>query len=234
MKILPRKLDIDKAKTNERKIQIDEGVALAGKIDFLRETALKEEKNLLEWRTNNIEKVKKEIEDYLTVRDNLQKQTEAAEVHRKKLLEPLDEEWRLINQEKTEFTKQKESIFISSEQLKLEQAKVGEAKKKLQDIIERIKNKEHETEKAKSEAISLKEMAQREYEIARSERAEQTSAHERKLLEADQIKKEYEVALTIIEVREREVNEKEADIIIREKHLESQQAQLKKAIEILK
>lgn len=105
MKLLPKKIDIEKARLEERKRQIDEGIHLAKKIDALRQTALSEEKALREWRKNSLAAVQKEIDDYIIVKENLRVQTEEAEVHRKKLIEPLDKEWEEINRIKSELNR---------------------------------------------------------------------------------------------------------------------------------
>lgn len=234
MHILPKKQDIDKQKANERKIQIDEGVALAKKIDMLREASLQEEKQLFEWRENNINKVKAEIEDYIIVRDNLKTQTEEAERHRKALLEPLDEEWVEINKVKDQLEKEKETVYLSGEQLKENEKYLEKERQKVSEIVSRVTQNEKESEKHKKEAVSLRELAQKEYEVAASERGIQNSTIERKISELSQKEREYEVALTTIQIRENEVNEKESDIIKRELHLESQQRLLRIAKEELK
>lgn len=101
MKLLPKK-EIDKQKADERKRLIDEGMALAKSVDKLRETRAIEEKNLREWRLDNVTRIQQEIESYLEVKENLRKETEAMEALRKKLIEPLDKEWEEINKIKQE------------------------------------------------------------------------------------------------------------------------------------
>lgn len=102
MKVLPQQKDILKAKADERKKEIDEGVALAARIDKLREMKVNEEQALFQWRETTIKTIQKEIDDYITVKENLRIQTEEAEVRRKALIEPLDKEWEEINKIKAE------------------------------------------------------------------------------------------------------------------------------------
>lgn len=233
MRVLPQKLDIDRERNIERKKEIDSGIALATRIDKLRETKANEEKALFEWRQHSLKLIQKEIDDYITVRDNLKKQTEEAEVHRKKLIEPLDNEWIEINKVKLEISANKEELYIQKEQFKLEEQKLKNKQNDLSIFVSKNKIKEGETEKIRSETISLKDLAQREYEIAREERRIQTESFEKSISEVDERKKEYEVGLSLIQIRENEVNEKESDIIKREKHLESQQTILRVAKEVL-
>lgn len=234
MKLLPKKQDIDRQKNLELKKEIDSGIALATRIDKLRETKTSEEKALFEWRDNSLKLVQKEIDDYITVRDNLKKQTEEAEVYRKKLIEPLNEEWREINKEKDSLKVQRENTYISSERLKADKEKIKLELVKISDVITRIKKKEDEVVKAKDEAMSLKDMAQKEYEIAKAEHDAQTNTHDQRMSEATERRKEYEVALSLVKIRESEVEQKENQLLLDRKHLESQQAQLRKAIEITK
>lgn len=234
MRLLAKKIDIEKAKNDERKKEIDSGVALATRIDKLRETSANEEKRLKEWRIESIRIVQKEIDDYITVRDNLKIQTEEAEVYRKKLLEPLDEEWAEINKIKSQQIQEKKNIFLLTEEFKEERQLLNTEQEKIRKVATEIGQKNNDIEKAKSEIISLKEMAQREYEIAREEHRIQTESFEKALSGADERKKEYEVALSLVEIREKEVNKKEVDIIKREQHLETQQVILRIAKEELK
>lgn len=77
MKLLPKK-EIDTQKAKERKMQIDEGMALAKSVDKLREAKLNEEKSLREWREGNIKKVRYEIDQFIEERDKLEQQNNEA------------------------------------------------------------------------------------------------------------------------------------------------------------
>lgn len=223
MKVLPKQQDILKAKNDERKKEIDEGIALANRIDKLRETKTNEERQLGLWRENSIRTIQKEIDEYLTVKENLRVQTEGAEVLRRKLIEPLDEEWIKVRIEQAEIKKDREAVEISKASLKEQAEKLKIDIQKISDIVIRTKDNEEAIDKAKSEIIALKEMAQREYEIARQERETQTSLHEKALLEVRYSKEEYENGININKIKEKELQEQEADLIIREKELERRQ-----------
>lgn len=223
MKVLPKQQDILKAKNDERKKEIDEGIALANRIDKLRETKTNEERQLGLWRENSIRTIQKEIDEYLTVKENLRVQTEEAEVLRRKLIEPLDKEWNRIVLEQNEIKKDREAVEISKASLKEQAEKLKIDIQKISDIVIRTKDNEEAINKAKSETIALKEMAQREYEIARQERETQTSMHEKALLEVRYSKEEYENGININKIKDKELQEQEADLIIREKELERRQ-----------
>lgn len=59
--LLPKSV-INADLATQRKIQIDQGVALAQKVDAIRETLQEEEKNLELFRANTIAKVQQEID----------------------------------------------------------------------------------------------------------------------------------------------------------------------------
>lgn len=60
MKLLDKKT-ISQQRSNERKMEIDEGIKLAKKIDTLRETASKEEQNLANFRQASLDVIHTEI-----------------------------------------------------------------------------------------------------------------------------------------------------------------------------
>lgn len=234
MKILPKKQDIDRAKAEERRKEIDEGLNLARSIDKLREARQTEEKNLLDYRANAVRQVQAEIASLAQQRDDLKGEIRIARINRAELLKPLNKEWEEINQEKEKIRKEKELITLSKESIKLAEKKLDDDRKEVSKLALRSRQNEEETEKAKSEAISLKQMAQGEYEMARDERMAQSEAYERKMLELDQREREYEAGIKTNEIIKKEYEEKEADLIIREKHLASQQMTLRIAKEALK
>ena len=233
MKLLPKKQDLDKAKNDERKRAIDEGIKLAESVDKLRQAKLNEEKSLREWREANIKAVKVEIDKALEEKGSLLKEVEDARALREQLLKPLDKEWVEVKKAKEEVVKEKESSFIEREQLKLEQEKGRQEWEKVSQAAVRIKQNEQDTEKAKSEAISLKELAQREYEMAHTEHDAQAKVIEEKLSELTQRAKEYEVAQSVIAIREHEVKDKEVELIKREQDLERRMRNFQLAQEVL-
>lgn len=135
--ILPKKKDIDREKSLELKKEIDSGVALATRIDKLRETKTNEERQLELWRVATIKKIQREIDDYITVADNLKHLTEEAELHRKKLIEPLDAEWIEVN-------KEKDNLHFGRESLKLKMEEVRKERETITEISNRLKIKESE------------------------------------------------------------------------------------------
>lgn len=69
--ILPKKVDIQKAATLERKNMIDEGVALAKRVDDLRQMRLQMEVNFETWRLETSKAIQIEIDVLIKERDEL-------------------------------------------------------------------------------------------------------------------------------------------------------------------
>lgn len=219
MKLL-LKSTITNQKNAERKQEIDEGLALARRIDALRETSAKEEQNLLTYRATALKVVQNEIDILVKQKNDLESEIKRQEEHRRDLLKPLDKEWAELNDKMVKVEKERNSGIMLMLQLKEEEQQLEDRKKEISRIIENVSKKEKEIDKLKGETVSLKELAQREYEMAHDEHSIQTEISEKRMLEVEQLKKEYEVALSIINIREREVKEKEVDIINREQTLE--------------
>lgn len=232
--ILPKKQDLDKAKNEERKKMIDEGIMLATKVDKLRATSADEEKRLKEWREGSIKQVQLEIAEQIVNKNSLLGEIQTLEGRRQELLKPLDKEWTELKGAKQDLEQERQLIWEEKEFVKVGTQDLAKDKVKLTDIISKAKQNEYDTQKIKSESISLKDLAQREYEMAYSEHDVQTDTYDEKLSEVAQSKKEYEVALSLIKIRENEFKEKEVEFINREKHLASQQVALRIAYEEIK
>jgi len=101
MRLLDKKTIVQQ-KNLERKREIDEGVKLANKVDSLRETAAKEEKNLFQFRDANLAQVKKDIDRLLNQKEALNNELEALSKQREVLQEPLDREWVKVRDKQKE------------------------------------------------------------------------------------------------------------------------------------
>jgi len=222
MKLLQKSTIINQ-KNAERKKEIDEGLALARRIDALRETSAKEETNLLTYRATALKVVQDEIDNLTIQADELKQQIKRDTEARKELIKPLDKEWEQIYEEKLQIDKDSNANILLVLQLKEEEQQLEQKKSEISQISARTTKKEQEIDKLKEEINSLKELAQREYELANEERIEKNNFYDNQITKAIGLQKEYESALAIIKIRENEVKEKEVDIIKREKHLASQQ-----------
>lgn len=234
MRLLERKIDIDKFKIADRKREQDEGLALATKVDALRRVKAEEEKNLSEYRTNAIKSIQYDIDQFLEEKANLERQNNEARQIRDALLKPdivqvKAELENLVNSEV-----EKRSNYLSTAKLKVETQKLKDEQKRISLILSQVTLKENETEKAKQQAISLAQMAREKYEVARDEHIHQTESYEKALSDARRLQETYENGIAVLEKERQEVKEKEVDIIIREKRLASQQVATRLAMEEIK
>lgn len=174
MLILPKKIDLDKAKANERKQEIDESISLAKKVDELRRLKSEEEQRLNNWRDNILKIVRQEVNDIIEQKNNLKGELETLREERKELLKPLNKEWEEISKIKIKYGVEYNEIFIQKEQLKIEKQELENEKNKVSEIISRTRKNEQDSEKIKEEVSSLRELSQKEYEMAKLEHDRQT------------------------------------------------------------
>jgi len=227
--ILPNKIQLNKAKAQETKAMIDEGVAMAKRVDAVRELKLVQEANIKEWRNVTVKAVQDEINELLSKRDTLKSEINVAQERRDELRKPLDYEWIKLNDEKSQFKEEKKALDLDRMSFKIEVESFEKEKVKVTKAIEKAESNEKDTEKLKIEAQKLKDLAQKEYALAVNEREDQTRIYDRKVSEVNQSATEYAVALQTIEVREKQVNDKELELITRERDLARRITNLQRA-----
>jgi hypothetical protein len=163
MKLLPKKQDIDKAKSDERKKEIDEGLDLARKVETLRELKLSEEKNLRDWRDNSVKVIQQSIDSLLEQEIVVRRKVAEAIEARKKLLEPLDKEWDEVNETKKWITKEKERIYLSGERLKIEEVEVEKKNTLATKLLETIKQKNSKLEVSIAQSLENESRTEKAY-----------------------------------------------------------------------
>lgn len=233
MKLLPKQ-EVNKAKAQERKQEIDTGLALARKVDSLREIKVTEEQNLKKWREESIAAIKYEIGQYCEERENLKKQNYEARKIRQELLKPLNEEWLTINLAKEEIENRKKEILFQEKSIKEKHSEIDKEWEKLEKTDLRIRTKEQEIEKAKKETIDFRVLAENEYIKIHNERIEKSLEYDQKILGAKKLEKEYMVGISTNEIKAKILDEKESELIIREKELARQLRNLQLASEVIK
>ncbi len=217
--ILPAKIQINKAKAQETKAQIDEGLALARKVDALRELKLTQEQNIKEWRDVTVRTVQSEINEWIQKRDMALSEAKAAERRRDEARKPLNFEWIKISDEKRGIENEKNTLFLDKQSFKIELNSFEKEKEKIEILLQEVIENEKTTKILKEEAEVLKKDAERQNVSALSERDNQNRVYERKIAEVAQSAEEYKVALQTIEVQENQVKEKEKELITRENDL---------------
>lgn len=206
------KNEITKIRTDERKLEIDEGMKLANKVDTLRRTVLEEEAKITKFRDENIKQLREEITDGVEEKGELLAEIEALKAQKAILLEPLDAKWEKVEEQ--------ERLLI-------------ELQESLNEQSLNIGYLQSETEKQLTEANLDRERAAEQRSLAEKELLAAQIDHENSeavfgLAEAekDQLVKEYENKFSALVARENELAAKERDIAATEELLATRQRNL--------
>jgi len=124
---LLNKSDIAKAKANEQRRDIEEGLKLAKRIDNLREVAAQEEESLAKFRKQQIAKINEEITKAEGKKSALLKEVKDLEERRRELQKPLDDEWSKIHKERLTLEAFREEVAERSARVSDKERGVKEA-----------------------------------------------------------------------------------------------------------
>ena len=222
MKLLSKKVINDRVQT-ERKNAIDAGVFLAKKVDALREEVLTLQKTRDDFITGSQQVINDSLSSLQQKQDSLSKEITELEVKRKELLKPLDEEWAKLNTEKVLVNKGLTDNFILKGQLDDKEKELEKNKQEIASILTKTLYQDEESKKARDESISLKDLAQKEYEIAKENTISNSALEEQKLKELQGKISTYENGISINERKEKDLEIREVALLTERKHLESQQ-----------
>lgn len=110
MRLLPKN-EIGQAKSIDRKLEIDQGAALAKRIDSLRETLAREQSALKSFGESSTAIVQSEIDALLGKRNALAGEVEKLRSQREELAKPLVLAWDKIGEEGKKLDLRKERIM---------------------------------------------------------------------------------------------------------------------------
>lgn len=213
MKLLKKSVLVNEL-AEQRKAQIDEGIAIARKVDVLRQTLAslqKQQADFLNGMQLELEKRTKFLLDEIATREQI---VIGLEERRKKLLEPLDNEWAKVEQGKKEVLFDKELVKKGLERIADKESKANEKYQNSKNVLARVNVREREllkvynkadentqeTENIKKKAIEDKEridkyvaeqnqiLLTREANIAVAERENQIEKDRLEILNSEIIK----------------------------------------------
>lgn len=165
MKLLTKQ-EISTSKAKERKMEIDEGVKLAKRVDSLREKSAEEEVRLSKFRTESLNKLHKDIDGTMAELDEWVRKVDEAKAQREYLLKPLDEKWDELHQKEEDLRKRESdcdstiatfeekirAIEITEKELTLERQKLSNKEAsidvRLNELEDDRVNVRHELEEA--------------------------------------------------------------------------------------
>lgn len=232
MKLLSKKL-VQAGYQTERKQQIDQGLDLAKKVDVLRETKSKEERELEEFRKNSVAQVKVEIDGLLKDKDSLIGEIQSLREEKARQQVPLDAEIERLrgdrqklatfedklNSREESLNQKQDELAASEHELEDEKQRIAELKERAGEFLVRAQTKYGLASLLTEEAQRNKKDAEKFFAAKKSELVERESALENR--EA------------VLGDRERQVDKKNEENRVREIQLQDQRETLERAMKRL-
>lgn len=222
---LQDKKTISRDVASQKKKQIDEGIAIAKKVDALRETVSQEEQRLERFRKESVVAVQKEIDVLIVHKNSLIEDIKSLEKEKKRLLIPLDAEWEEVNRKKKELFLLEGELYGMQEHL--DQLRV-EAERGLKEI-ELDKGRAEDMKHRASEAlVQAEESLEKAHEVSATMRnkaqAILSSVELRQVAVAEQEegmrRREEEVDRVWANVRAKETDLAYREIVLRDRYKE--------------
>ena len=227
MKLLSK--DEIQAKKNEiAKNEIDQGIYLARKIDTLRATSQSEEVALTQMRKEMNDTFQEEIAKHNEQVSNLRNEVLVLEEQKRELSKPLDEirkqleeGWNSLKEKEAEIVKREDAVVVREVEAN-NQFLILEAK------IDSIKDDEAEAKRLKYENLEQSRILKRS--LADSINKQESLDKEKALFEAEKTKKKEEFEaweksledrVLTLNIREKELKDREFRITSREKRNEN-------------
>ena len=208
MKLLDRN-EVNIKLSGEKKLAVDQGIALARKVDALRQTASEEEAKLAKFRLESIKKLHSDIEEADAEKAKLLEEIVVAKAELKMLREPLDSEWKKLHEIEV-------SLGINRVDLDARRTTLQMKQEELKILESELIIKNGELDVALGKASSDKEVAAK---LLSDAKETMLKANENSLLAEKRIKGLGIQALereTAVSVREREQKMKEERLNARE------------------
>lgn len=233
----PRLLDkktIHAEVAGAKKAQIDQGVAIAKKVDALRETHAEEEKKLELLRVVTTRRIKDEIDGLIKIKDGLQDELEVLRQQRQEALQPFDALQRDIETRKGVIEAKEQELWTKQAQIDSKLAELAKDKANIENELAR-------TETLKKQAGDYLETAACELNNARIA-AQGVQLESNKILNdallRDKNLTEREESVTFrenqVQLKVSNTQKKEEDLILRELQLQEGWKNLQKTAERVK
>jgi len=226
--LLPRKIDIERAKADAKRREIEEGIALAKKVQTIRELRIEQEEALRRWKEVTLKQIQQEIQEESAKKEDIIRQIDRAREELARLRKPLDIESNRLKEQSVLLVKQSEDLQKDREELEKVKKSLSGKQKDIDETIIKVKNNEKATNNYKELALENKNRAESELARARDYREYVEKESAKILTEAKKRKEEYEVGVRFLKAREKQVEQKERSISLREKTLERRIKNLQK------
>jgi mRNA-degrading endonuclease YafQ of YafQ-DinJ toxin-antitoxin module len=228
------KSDITKAKANEQRQTIDEGVKLAKRIDNLREVVATEEEKLEQFRSETVSAIYKDIRKAEVKRDALFVEIGKLQSELKIMRLPLDAEWDEVRKEQKDIEFQRSEI---TNKLKL----VNDAEKHAEYLVKEAKTvdviantRNDVAKKLLKEAEAKHEEAEETLDRARKADNEATVLYEKMMKELTHRDMECATRERGVTMKEEQLNARETELANGWRLLEDRKATLERSLSKLK
>lgn len=168
MKLLTKQ-EITNKKATERKVEIDEGIKLARKVDGLRQIVSEEEKSLARFRSESLSHMRAEIKPLVEEKESLSEEIEKLKQQRNLLRAPLDKEWSEVRSHQARLVAQEESLDEKISKLQMSEEHINEKVRQLVLEEERIEDARASANESIEDAEAFKKQAIEELADARNE-----------------------------------------------------------------
>lgn len=157
---LLNKREVDKAKSIDRKREVDEGTKLAKRVDGLRETVSKEEKNLKDFRDKTVSEVMSELKTLSDRKEYLKSDIE--ELERQHIIAkfPLDKEWLKIKEKQEIMSDLEEKLSSKSDEIRQKFDELETREQVLQVEEQRISDDRNRSKVHLANSVKTEEEAQ--------------------------------------------------------------------------
>lgn len=160
MKLLKKSV-VAKEQAHQRKVQIDEGIKLAQRVDSLRRTRSEEEQNLEKFRENSLKIVKDEIDFFLKEKEALKGDIDFLGKQKKELLKmTLDVEWKDIDDKNLYLDEAKELLRVRLSSLEQKERDIDSKLRELSDERNMLEREKEAISSDRQEANELTKKAQ--------------------------------------------------------------------------
>lgn len=229
----PRLLDkrlITAEVAGQKKAQIDQGIAIAKKVDALRDTFSEEEKKLELLRVITTKKVQEEIDTLLQSREALKRDLVRIMEERKRAQEPLDALKQALDEREVTISSKEVSLLQRASGIEKEEHEADEREKQVALDEERVKHLKTSAELKLEKADSvLKDAIE---DAGESRNTAQINLTESELIfkRAEQKLHEVQNYKELLERKEKNLDDRQSTIDIRERALRDRYNTLERTI----
>lgn len=175
MRLLP-KSEFEKAKSNENRREVEEGLKLARRVDNLREVAAQEEASLEKFRRETVEIIHVQISTESEKLEYLKKEVSSLVEQREIAIKPLDEEWSKVREAVVDVEERQKEQEARNQYLEEKEAHVISARKQAYDLLERARQRDGDSVTRLQKAVEAEELGKGIIEDARVARLESKEA----------------------------------------------------------